>query len=59
MCSIKKDVPNVHKLLKIDLCMFCFPISDHVMLTLRKVAFECCHIHVHMYACEKKEGKFS
>ena len=28
-------------------CMFCFPISDHVMIPQRTVPFKCCPIHLH------------
>ena len=31
-------------------CMFCFPISDHVMLLEGIVSFRCRLLHVQMYA---------
>ena len=44
--------------------MFCFPITDHVMVPKRTVSFNCrlMHVHPHAYVCniinEKTKGKF-
>ena len=43
--------------------MFCFPITDHVMVPQKTVSFKCCLIHVYprAYVCisnEKTKGKF-
>ena len=32
-------------------CMFCFPISDHIMAPLRTVSFKCHPMHVHPELC--------
>ena len=38
-------------------CMFCFPISDHVMLLEGIVPFKCRLMHVQMYAQLMKKQK--
>ena len=51
---------------RIDLlaCMFCFPITDHVMVPKRTVSFNCrlMHVHPRAYVCniinEMTKGKF-
>ena len=44
-------------------CMFCFSITDHVMVPQRTVSFKCRLIHLYPRACvciinEKTKGKF-
>ena len=43
---------QLEPLFTIDLlaCMFCFPISDHVMLLEGIVSFKCRLMHVQIYA---------
>ena len=44
------------------LSLFCFPISDNVMVPQRTVSFKCrlMHVHPHAFVCiinEKTKGK--
>ena len=38
-------------------CMFCFPITDHVMLPLKTVSYKSRAIHVHIRAYLMKRQK--
>ena len=52
------NVPNrLNSVLQVVDIQFCLRISDHVMFSQRAV-FNCCPIHVHMYAKLITKGKF-